>query len=391
MQITVLMEKDESAYTNFLLRFERSSMVASLLFRDFLQKMTYPSIPYYLVAKEGEDIVGVLPAFLKKGKYGSVLNSLPWFGSNPGVISNDVEAASLLVGAFLKTAEWTDCLSATLIAAPFDEFQEDEIYSASFSGGLVDSRVGAVTILSNFSGFELHNQLEKRIKEDQSISDRINDMDEYPITELFKSIHSKTRNQIRKSYKENFVGRCNPDRPLIENAALDFLMQAHKDNMQKIGGPVKSKEFEIIGKWQVGKDCNLYVSRQKETGHHTAALLVVYFNKTVDYWVPAISVDYRHLCPLHGLIFQAMTDAAKRGFKYWNWGGTTIPGMEDVLHFKTRFGGQTCEYKYYTKMFKTLPAAIDEKDLMATYPYFYVMPKKFIGWGLSGRGAKHGS
>jgi len=165
---------------------------------------------------------------------------------------------------------------------------------------------------------------------------------------------------------------------LIGTLALTFLMNTHKENMDVVGGPVKDKEFSIIGNWKVGTDCNLYLSRQKETGHDAAALLLSYFNKTVDYWIPAIKVDFRNLNPLHILIFEAMKDAAKRGFKYWNWGGTTIPGMEDVLHFKKRFGGDTSIYRYYTKMNSRLPDGVTKRDLMYAYPYFFVLPFRFV-------------
>lgn len=353
MQISVLTEKDEKAYTEFLLRHDQTSMVASLLFRDFLLSLTHPSIPYYFIAKEGGDIVGALPAFMKKGKYGAVLNSLPWFGSNPGVIVDDDDVAVSLVEAFIKTAEWTNCLSVTLIASPFDSYEW--AYELAFEDALTDRRVGTITELPEFV-----------------------DAEDFTI-KLMSKFHSKTRNQVRKSYNECYAGFCSNEYPLVDNAMLDFLMETHRENMEVVGGPVKSKEFSIIGNWCIGKDVDLYVSRQKETGHQTAALLVAYFNKTVDYWVPAINVNFRHLNPLHILIFEAMKNAAKRGFKYWNWGGTTIPGMEDLLHFKQRFGGQTSIYKYYTKMSKPLPHGVTKEYWKKEYPYFFIAPFSKIG------------
>jgi hypothetical protein len=102
--------------------------------------------------------------------------------------------------------------------------------------------------------------------------------------------------------------------------------------------------------------------------------------------VPAIDDKFRHLNPLHILIVEAMKDAAKRGFKYWNWGGSNIPGMEGVLHFKTRFGGEQSVYKYYMTFGDKFPKEVQKEDWQKHYPYFYILPYNLLGGGEDGKG-----
>jgi hypothetical protein len=360
MIVEMLDTTDELGYTEFLLKHERSSMVSTLMFRNFLRSMT-DGMPFYFVAKKREEIIGVLPAFVKKGKFGPIMNSLPWFGSNPGVIAESVEAAYELLSSFIKASTWLNCISTTFVASPFDPW--GRLYDEFFKGAIVSDRVGTITSLpewqnGNSDGLAATNSF---------------------LTRLLDKVHSKTRNQIKKSYQECYAAVCRPDKPLAENSNLQFLMETHKENMEAVGAPVKSKEFALISKWRHGEDFNLYVSRQRDVGYVTAALLVVYFNKTVDYWVPAIDDKFRHLNPLHILIVEAMKDAAKKGYKYWNWGGSLIPGMEGVLHFKTRFGGEQSSYKYYTILSKEFPKDVKKEELEKHYPYFYTIPYNLLG------------
>lgn len=351
MEIDFLTVDEEQEYTDFLFHNNETSMVSSLLFRNFLQEMILDVIPYYFIVKEHKKIVGVLPCFLKNGKYGHVLNSLPWFGSNPGIIANNIYIASELLNSFINTFKSMSCFSATLIASPFDCWQE-ELYNKTFSkfqNCAIEQRVGSITQLPSF--------------ENENVF----------IEKLISQIHSKTRNQIKKSYNECFVDNTDID------FNLDFLKNTHQENMISVGAPIKEREFSMFKKWRLGVDYDVYLSREKKTNIPVAALLVSYFNKTIDYWVPAIKVEYRHLNPIHILIFELMKKSAKKGFEVWNWGGTNVPEMESVLHFKKRFGAKINTYKYYTLYNEKLLENVSKKILSTEYQYFYTIPYRLLG------------
>jgi len=215
-----------------------------------------------------------------------------------------------------------------------------------------DQRIGMVTELPEYKGAE--------------------DKDLF-IHQLIKMYHPKTRNQLRKS-----VEMCRAE---INNSdmAFDFLIKTHKENMEAVGAPYKTAEFDIIRTMKTGEDYKLFTSYDKKTDNPAAALLLKYFNKTVDYMVPATSAEYREINPLHILIHLAMIDAAQRGFKYWNWGGNTIEGMDGVKHFKRRFGAKELLYTYHTMQFRPLPTEATKESILKNYQYFYVLPFKNLG------------
>jgi hypothetical protein len=365
LKIDILIKQEDLAvYSDFIKSFSYTSFNSSLKFFYFLSALFKGAntTPYYLIAKDGDKIVGVLPAFLKRGKFGAVLNSLPWFGSSPGVIADSSEIANELIISFFKVAEWTNCLSATIIENPIHDFVEtradkmvdyDKVFG-EYPEGIYfeDSRVGMITRLPS-----CNNEVELNVLE----------------AVLMSKFHAKTRNQIRKSidlcyWKEDY-----------SNDSFVFLEKTHQENMIAVNAPYKQKEFSIIRTLKQGKDYKLFVSYEKKSDEPVAALLLKYFNRTVDYMVPATKEDCRESNPLHILIYQAMFDAAKRGYFYWNWGGSLVDGMEGVKHFKRRFGAKEILYHYHTKQFRPLPSFITTEMLLENYPYFFVIPFKDLG------------
>lgn len=347
-------KEDIIDYSEFINKFSFASFNASLKFLYFLTQLLDKScIPYYFIARnEDRQVVGVLPAFMKKGIYGAVLNSLPWFGSNPGVIADSPEVSEQLVDAFFKTAKWTNCVSATIISNPFHENQWDykDLFCEKEEGRyLEDYRIGTMTTLPDCKSIEDKDLLEHQ---------------------LIGMYHQKTRNQLRKS-----IELCRAEvsyRP----EAFEFLMKTHKENMEAVGAPYKTKEFDIIKTLKENEDYKLFISYDKKTDDPAAALLLKYYNKTVDYMIPATSLEYRSIDPLHILIHLAMMDAAQRGYKYWNWGGSLVVGMDGVKHFKSRFGGKTFPYTYHTLLFRPLEPWVTKEAILEQYKYFYVLPFK---------------
>lgn len=316
---------------------------SSKFFKFFCMTIENPSrvVPLYIYATIDDKIVGVLPSILIRGKYGPVLNSLPWYGSNPGVIANDQFIEKSLLDQFLNIAEWTDCLSATVISRPFQSLESYEYFDWNFTA----ERIGMITKLPKWKNAEQFG------------------------IDLFKKLHSKTRNQLRKSMKNV---NCFVDNSQI---AFNFLAKTHKENMLAVGAPYKEREFAVLNNaFSENPTYLLTVAREKRTDEYSAGLLLKYYNKTVDYMTPAIVKEKRNLNPLHYLIYLQMKVAASQGFEYWNWGGTMPTGMDGVLRFKRRWGADECKYMYYTKMRHALPKDVTADDLLAEYPYFYVLP-----------------
>ncbi len=338
----------EKEYENFLLTDDRVLFNSSLKFRELMRRITGGS-DYYLIAIEDGRIIGTLPAFLKTNeKYGNVLNSLPWYGSNPGITVDpdypDRQQLKIaLLNAFQELAQEKKAVTSTIITRPFE--LDLELYQNYSKYNFLDSRIGLITPLPKFS----------------------NDIE----VDLMTMIHLKTRNLVRKAQKSGMKFYHDHSQETMR-----FLVDTHKKNMQDVGAPPKDETLfdEITKIYSYDQDYRVYVAELE--GRKIAALLLMYFSRTVDYVTPAIVAEYRSHQPLNLLIFNAMKDAAEKGFFYWNWGGTILPSQEGVYHFKKRWGSQECQYYYYVRSYRDISdiLSLSEETLLSEYPYFYVLP-----------------
>jgi lipid II:glycine glycyltransferase (peptidoglycan interpeptide bridge formation enzyme) len=108
-------------------------------------------------------------------------------------------------------------------------------------------------------------------------------------------------------------------------------------------------------------------------GQPVAALLLLYFNRTVEYYVPATLEAERVHQPTSLILFQAMQDAARAGYTRWNWGGTWL-NQDGVSRFKRKWGAQDSRYRYYIKLNAAEILKRSRSELLDAYPGFYVVP-----------------
>jgi hypothetical protein len=333
MKSIILDNSNIDKYDTFLLNNEKNLFFYSIPYKNFLEELLNCESEY-ICSINYSDITGVLPIMYKKGRFGKVLNSLPYYGSNGGIVYKDEESFNFLVNEYNNRVKDLNIASATLISSPF--FQEQYL---NIKHSLTDSRIGQITPIN--------------------YQDEVEDS-------LFKAYHSKTRNMVRKAKKIGLKVE-------IDNDAISFLEKTHIENMNKIGGLSKDNMFfKLINKHFIkGKDYNIYTA--KLDGELTSALLLFYFNKTVEYYMPVIKSDFRTYQPLSLIIFRAMIDSAKNGFKYWNWGGTW-KNQEGVYRFKKRWNAKDHEYFYYIQINNEEIFHCSKTDILKEYPGFYVIP-----------------
>jgi lipid II:glycine glycyltransferase (peptidoglycan interpeptide bridge formation enzyme) len=343
MQVKLLDSSLEKAYDDFLLTVSHTLLFSSNNYRRLLKEFLNEEDVYFIALNEQGEIKGVLPAFIKKNaQFGNILNSIPFYGSNGGVIEfeNNMEVRNALIKEFYKYASDHKCVSTTLISSPLDPMEE--FYEAATSYSCKDSRIGQLTPLP----------------------ERSEDIGE----SIMKLIHYKTRNLIRKAQKLDIEVSDGK-----EDEFHDFLIETHKENLLAIGGIAKPESFfRLIPKhFKYGSGYKIYVA--KKDGKPIAALLVFYYNKTVEYYTPVIKAEFRNSQPMSLLIFEAMKDAVENGNQWWNWGGTwTTQG--GVYHFKSQWGTLDKNYYYYTKIFDEKTLERSKEDLLQHYPYFFVVP-----------------
>jgi len=346
IDINLLQTDDETEYETALKTDAHALLYGSIKYRNLLRQVTNCQ-DLYLIAKNQGEIVGILPFFLKRNsKYGDILNSLPFYGSNGGVMCRPAFGDNLaikrkLLDAAHQLAIEKGVVLSTIITSPFEA--DTDIYETYSGYNFKDSRIGLICRLPQADDIELA---------------------------LMEMIHSKTRNLVKKAVKENIV--CRRSNSIKD---LKLLAAMHKQNMEAIGGIAKDWSFfqNIPEIFEFDKDYCVYIAELNNKPIST--LLVFYYHLTVEYYTPAIVAEYRNLQPNSLLIYEAMKDASTRGFQYWNWGGTWV-GQDALYHFKKRWGADDYPYHYYVKAYRDIAriTSMEKHHILQEYPFFYVVP-----------------
>ncbi|HXQ52137.1 MAG TPA: GNAT family N-acetyltransferase [Stellaceae bacterium] len=328
--IEPMLASDRAVYHEFLHALPESLLYYSLPYRAFLEDLLGCRSTYWLARRNGR-IAGVLPIMERDGPWGRVLNSLPYFGSNGGALALDEKAAAALAGQFDRLAGAPGILAATWVSHPLTPSAGPIV-----AHDLVDERISQFTSLA---GGE---------------------------TAISQRIDPSARRNINKA-------RASGVAVSVQNDAFDFLQEVHVANMAEIGGKPKEPDFfaKIPRHFRADEDYRIYVAER--SGQPVAALLLFYFNRTVEYFTPVTRAEERNVQPMALILHQAMIDAAARGFAWWNWGGTWV-GQTGVWRFKAKWGADERRYRYYVKLNDRGILARSAQELAAAYPGFYVVP-----------------
>jgi lipid II:glycine glycyltransferase (peptidoglycan interpeptide bridge formation enzyme) len=331
MEVITLENKYYKQYEDFLLTFKDSLLYYSHKYKDFLEELLSVKSHYLLAIDDSGQIQAILPLMIKNGDYGKVINSLPYYGSNGGILAKNEQSFTLLLEEYNNIVK--DSASSTYITNPLQENIKE------LEHDILDKRIGQWTSLD----------YQENIEEN-----------------IMNSFKSSARRNVRKAIKENVVVE-------IDNTQINFLYETHYKNITSIGGKAKDKSFfELIEKhFEKNKDYNIYIA--KLNGEKIGALLLFYHNETVEYFTPAAVSQYRTVQALPLIIYQAMIDANKNGYKLWNWGGTWLT-QDGVYKFKNKFGAVDKEYKYFIKINNQDIYNSSKDELLKEYDNFYVIP-----------------
>lgn len=289
----------------------------------------------YLICKKDSKICGILPYIQMSTFLGDIVNTLPYYGSNGGIIASSADAEAELITIYNEIAASSSVAASTYIPNLFysDRTPKGIIYDYT------DERIGQITLLSDNKNSE---------------------------DELFNRIDSSTRRNIRRAKNAGIKVEVN-------NESFDFLIMVHEQNMEAIGGREKSPDFFKKIPLSFDKDSDYRIYTATLDGVIISALLVFYFNKTVEYFTPVTVSEYRTLQPMSLILYTAMLDAVNLGYKYWNWGATWIT-QQGVYKFKGKWDARDYLYKYYIKVNRAELINMKSDDILEKFPNFYVIP-----------------
>lgn len=307
-----------------------------LNFLDGIAKYTNSQL-FFSVESDGERYLAALPFCLYDGALGPIINSLPFYGSNGGIIKrkSDKQTSSPLLDALFEFAKVNRCISLTLIESPLQPLDPEEHHRFNF----FDSRIG------------LFNYFKPKMN----------------VNDLIKEFQDPRPRNIRKAEKEGVF--------VVESRSLDsinFLAQTHIENITAIGGLPKTSEFFVnflkdlsTSKWVI-----LDAVYQDE---RVASLLLLYNTNAIEYFTPVTVERYRSLQAQSLLIFSGMLFAISQGINIWNWGGTWH-SQQGVYDFKRKWGSVESNYTYFCAVMDSSVLERESQELLLLYPNFYVVP-----------------
>ncbi len=287
--------------------------------------------------KEKGVLIGILPYLIKKTKFGNIINSLPYFGSYGGVLTQTNENAKKILEKFNDVNKEKDVLSSVIIGNPFKT--NHEIYEKYFQHNFTDSRTTQCTKL-DISESGLFGKFEKRV-----------------------------RWSIKKADKNNIDIKKSG---LNEKITSDFF-NLHKTNMENKNGQFKSKEFfyQTEKIFESGKDYDVFIGLKEDKP--ISFLLVFYFNGFTEYYMPAQNLELRDLQASSKLIWESMRESIKKNILYYNFGGTPKNNYP-LYKFKKGWNSVDYNYKYYISADIEKIKEIGLEELKKLFQNFYIIP-----------------
>jgi hypothetical protein len=334
MRVEALTPSLAARYDEFLLSRPETLLYQSWRYQSLLMDLLGCLQRGLLVLDSDSNVLAALPLMAMDGPYGTVLNSLPFYGSNGAMIGDDSAARNELAVVYRRMLQEPGMAASVIIENPLGPSGAD-----GFDYDLTDERIGQLTRLPSSDGGE---------------------------AALMQSLHYKTRNMIRKADRLGVE-------VIVDNNSLPFLADVHEENMRAIGGIAKPRRFfEVLTRhFRPNQDYRVYVA--SVNGRPVAGVLVFFFNRTAEYYTPVVLKDYRDSQALSAAIFRAMCDAAKQGYVWWNWGGTWLT-QGGVYRFKSRWGTQDMRYRYFIAVHNPAVLRASRGELLAGYPSFFTVP-----------------
>ena len=337
IHIVELSNNLENNYTEFLIKHPLALAYHTLPYCKFVHNIVGGNTCYQIAINDGGSVLGVLPLMYKEGKWGRVYNSLPYFGSHGGILSSSQLVQETLTQKYNQLVSEDNVAAATLISHPFQQEAEIRI---------------------------VHNQTDYRIGQWTRLPHNGQDID----IQLMEKIDASTRRNIRKAYKEGVTVYKE-----TSQEAINFLKETHIDNMEKIGGNLKTDPFflGLSNILRASDEYDIYIASLD--GKWVAALLLLLYKDTIEYFVPVTLEGFRNFQPMAAIIYQAMQDYTYQGYKWWNWGGTWKT-QKGVYRFKKKWAAQDFKYYYYCQINNLELMNIPQQSLLSEYEGFYIMP-----------------
>ena len=305
MVIDRFTEEQKKAWDDFVFHHEEATFFHLMGWKEIIERV-YGLQPFYLMAKTGERIEGVLPLFLMKHwLFGKKLISMPYAVSG-GVCADTKQAEMMLIDEAVALSKQLN--------VDYLELRH------------VRERPGDLITRKTYFTFliELNPEPEK----------------------VWNNIRKDSRRCIRRGLEQDME---------IDMSCKDVkdFYRVYARGQRDLGTPVSSYRW-IKQVFDAFPD-NHRIARVRYQGKTIASLIIREFKKTVFPTIGYALKEYRQMYPFYVLFWKLIEEGCLKGFKWFDY-GRSIP-QSGTYQFKVHYGAQPVQlnYQYYYNNSKKLP------------------------------------
>jgi len=329
-------------YENFLCSQNNPTFTSSSKHISFLEDVLNLSSNFFTARKDNE-LVGAIPFFEKNSIHGKVINSLPFFGSHGGVLSNDFEIKKQLLKMMNNYISENDILSSVIITNPFNT--ENSIYEKFYN----------------------YNFVENRFTQCINLKSKTNEL-------AWKNFEKRVRWTIKKCEKNNLSVKIVK---LNKKNSTDFY-EVYRIGMEIKKGRLKPPEFfnYIKSNFEDNQDYDVFVAYKGDLP--IAYLLVLYYYPFAEYYMPAFKKEWSNSQGTSLLIWESIKHSIEKNIEFYNFGGT-LANQKDLYLFKRGWGSVDYTYNYFIFADVDRIKTINVEDIKNYYENFYVISFDQLG------------
>ena len=350
LKTDLLTRQEEALYENFLNKCRFSSVQHSVDWRNTISDLGKDE-PFFIVAKENNEIVGVLPLYYYRSKSGNLLTTIAWHTISGIILSETATAKETERGGYralldhsIELAKELDCTALSIATNPF--LDDKEYYV---------ERLQPDYRMENFIQYINLNEI---------------------FDEQGNAVHpnyarrSNLSRNLRRAEIQNTVISDEPTRDNVEEC-----LRVYSKRMKEVHAtPLPNEMFGSINKNLVSKGKGKFVFAFNQ-GKIVSAALVMFNNRLIDAYMMCMDSEYRETRSNFLITYYLLKWASQRGISILNW--QSAPSKKDgVYRWKEQWGSRELTFLYFTKILGDISQwkNMDLDGLKQAYGFHYLLP-----------------
>jgi len=346
LKADVLTKDEETAYEEFVDGCQFSLIQHSLDWRNVICDLGKDK-PLFIVAKKNDEIVGVLPLYYYKCRFGNLLTSTSWYTISGTICSEDAyckEIYKALLDHSLTLGKELDCTAISIGTNPF--LDDKEYYLEYFRPDYV------------MENFIQYIRLSEVFDEKGNV-----------IHPNYLRRSDVTRN-LKKAKLQPIVIS---DEQIQANVAEWF--RIHEKRMSEIGAtPIPKRLFESFLRNLIpnGRGKFLFAFYQ---GKMICGGLYVFNKKIMDVFMMSMDSEHGKLGANYLITYDMLKWANESGISIFNWMSSDRKGS-GVYDWKEKWGSRERTFLYLTKVLGNTSQwkNMDYNELKEVYKFHYLLP-----------------